>query len=147
VGATVHRGGRRRTMAEINITPLTDVCLVLLVIFMCTAKFLGAGESVDVDLPGASTAQPMDDVGGVPVAITDDGRVYINNIEVEPRYYVSAFQELASRGATTVIVSADKDANYGQVYDVIDAARMANLVSVSLAAQPKRLRNGTNGRR
>jgi biopolymer transport protein ExbD len=132
------RRGRRRTMVEINVTPLTDVCLVLLVIFMCTAKFLGAGEAVDVELPGASTSQPMDDVDAIDVSIAADGRVVIDGELVPPDQLVAAFLRQSLRlGPSPVVLNADQGAPYGLVYAVMDAARMANLTSVSLAAEPR----------
>jgi len=130
-------------MAEINITPLTDVCIVLLVIFMCTAKFLGAGEAVDVELPGASTVEPMDDVNAIEVTIAEDGTVLFEGQRVLYRDYVKTFVELSENGSSSVIINGDQFADYGLVYDVIDAARMAHLTSVSLAAEPIRSEDAT----
>ena len=133
-------GGKRRgrTMSEINITPLTDVCLVLLIIFMCTAKFLGAGESIDVELPGASTAEPMDDVEAIQVTVSSEGIVLIDGARATPDQFVAIFAGRAAGGPTTVIISADRDTDYGLVYEVMDAARIAQLTDVALTAQPKR---------
>ena len=130
------RGRRRRVMSEINITPLTDVCLVLLIIFMTTAKFLGAGESVDVELPGASTAEPMDDVNAIDVQISRTDGIVIEGAIVPREKLVTTFASLAEQTHRTVLISADRYASYGLVYEVMDAARMADLTSVSLAAEP-----------
>ncbi len=124
-------------MWQINITPLTDVLLVLLIIFMITATFLTAEESVDVQLPGAQSSEPRDDVGEIGVTITSAGEVYIEGQLVAPEDVLAAFLSLYKQGGRrTVLIRADRSVDYGLVFHVMDAARLANLTDVALAAEP-----------
>jgi biopolymer transport protein ExbD len=138
---------RRHIHAEINVTPLTDVALVLLVIFMLTATFLGVEGGVDIDLPGATSATPRQDVGAVLVVVAKDGQVRIDSQEIPRDKLVQAFREKAAVGGRKqVVIRGDRAASYKAVFEVMDAARVAGLSEISLATQqapPPRTESGT----
>jgi len=127
----------RGIQAAINVTSLTDIALVLLVIFMVTATFLGIEEGVDVKLPGAASASPREDVGAIMVLVAADGRVFIDLQEVSRNMLVPAFKEKARVGGRKqVVIRGDRDASYEGVFEVMDAARMSGLPDIALATQP-----------
>jgi biopolymer transport protein ExbD len=146
IGSRVRR--RRHIHCEINVTPLTDVALVLLVIFMLTATFLGVEQGVDVDLPGAASATPRQDVGAVLVMVAMDGRVRIDSQEIPRDKLVQAFREKAAVGGRKqVVIRGDRAASYKAVFEVMDAARLAGLSDISLATQQPALPRTESGPR
>ncbi len=139
MGAVSERRRRRqrRLVAGINITPLTDVALVLLVVFMMTATFLGTEGDVDVRLPGAASATAREDVGAILVLVRPDGVVSIDGQAVSRELLVAAFRERARvGGAKQVVVRGDRACRYEDVFAVMDAARVAGLHEIALATQP-----------
>ena len=126
--------GRRAPMAEINVTPLVDVMLVLLVIFMITAPLLVSG--VPVDLPD-SRAKPLDQPEKPPVQIslTPDGGVYVDD---EPVDMVVLPERLAAIAADqgdqprTIMLRGDRALDYGRVMQVMGELNRAGLSRVSL---------------
>ena len=130
---------RRRTrrgrapMAEINVTPLVDVMLVLLVIFMVTAPLLNAG--VPVDLPD-SKARPLDQTPqAVALSVTGDGMVYLDQQPVDPGTLGARLAALP-RGADgkppLVTLRADKGLEYGTVMRVMGELNHAGFNAISL---------------
>ena len=132
------RFGRRQTrpMSEINVTPLVDVMLVLLVIFMITAPLLTAG--VQVDLPKTSAAAVQGQDEPVSVSIDRRGRLFVQETEV------NGLDALAPRLAAItennhdvrVFVRGDQGIPYGQVMAVIGAVHAAGFTKVALLTQP-----------
>ena len=129
--------GRRRTrpMSDINVTPLVDVMLVLLVIFMITAPLLTAGVQVDLPKSRAAAVQGQDE----PISVTVDrrGRIFIQETEVtldalEPR--LSAITQ--NNRDVRVFVRGDQGIPYGQVMSVIGAVHAAGFTKVALLTQP-----------
>lgn len=126
----------RRIVSGINITPLTDVALVLLLIFMMTATFLGLEEGIEVELPGAATATPREDVGAILVLVDGSGRVVIDSQEIRSDQLIPAFREKARVGGSKqVVIRGDRKASYQDVFRVMDAARLAGLSDIALATQ------------
>ncbi|MBD3177433.1 MAG: hypothetical protein GF320_19870 [Armatimonadia bacterium] len=131
-----HRRARRRQIhSAINITSLTDVALVLLIIFLITATFLGVEEGVEVKLPGAASSTPREDVGAIMVVVTDEGKVYIDGQEIPGPMLVPAFEERAESGANRVVIRGDMASSYLAVFQVLDAARLAGLSDIALATR------------
>jgi biopolymer transport protein ExbD len=124
---------RRAPIAEINVTPLVDVVLVLLIIFMVTAPFLQGG--VDIDLPKVS-AQGLDLREGIAVTVDPSGTVYIDK---EPVRIADLGAELEKRGAATrpVFLRADSRVPYGTVAQVIGRARAAGVTNLGLVTDPE----------
>ncbi|MBK8210633.1 MAG: protein TolR [Rhodospirillales bacterium] len=131
------RFGRRqsRPISEINVTPLVDVMLVLLVIFMITAPLLTAGIQVDLPKTKATAVQGQDEP--ISVSIDRRGRIFVQETEV-------GLDALAPRLAAVtdnnrdvrVFVRGDQGIPYGQVMSVIGAVQAAGFSKVALLTQP-----------
>jgi len=123
-----------RIMAEINITPLTDVMLVLLVIFMVTTPLI-IMDSLKVKLPKAVTADAEPGTGVV-VAVSRDGRIEVNGRAAKLAGLAALLRgELARSKVKTVLVRADGDTRHGVVVGVLDAARRAGADKLSIATE------------
>ena len=123
MGASLGRG-RRRSMSEINVTPMVDVMLVLLVIFMVTAPMMQQG--LDVDLP-ETTTQPLR-VKDDPLILTvkKDGTYFLGKTEVGLAELTPKLEAIFdARGANDLYLRADKAAAYGSVVKAMAAARAA----------------------
>ena len=123
----------RAPMAEINVTPLVDVMLVLLIIFMVTAPLLNAG--VPVDLPD-SNAKPLDQTPEqVTLSITPDGAVFIDSTLVEPGTLAARLAAMP-RGRNgkppLVTLRADQGLQYGTVMGVMGELNRAGFNAISL---------------
>lgn len=129
------RSGRGQILSAINITSLTDVALVLLIIFLITATFLGTEEGVEVNLPGAASGAPREDVGAIMVVVTQEGRIVMDGVEIAVPQLVPAFEERASTGANRVVIRGDRSSSYEAVFMVMDAARVAGLRDIALATR------------
>ena len=127
------RGGRSRRapMAEINVTPLVDVMLVLLIIFMVTAPLLTA--AVPVDLPD-SRANPIDsEAQAVTLSIDAQGTVYIDDNPVAPGRLSEALEALPRPGnGPDITLRADRALDYGRVMAVMGELNRAGLNRISL---------------
>jgi biopolymer transport protein TolR len=128
-------GNRRyRPMGEINVTPLVDVMLVLLIIFMVTAPMMTAG--VNVDLP-KTDAKPLNtDAKPITVSMTADGKIAVGDDSVELADLVPALQKLADGDMTRrIFVRGDKAVPYGQVTQLMSAISQGGFNKVALLVQ------------
>ena len=116
MGARV--GGKKGgAMADINVTPLVDVVLVLLIIFMVVTPMLSSG--VDVKLPKAKTAQEEKDMGqNLVVGVKGDGSVWVDKTEVTHDTLVTEIER--QRANRALVLKGDKAATYRQVREVMD---------------------------
>ena len=128
--------GRRAPMAEINVTPLVDVMLVLLIIFMVTAPLLTAG--VPVNLP-ESRAKPVDqDQKPVQISIDDKGQIFVDDELTSDATLSTKLEEIAGRAPgpdgkpVPVFLRADQGLGYGKVMKVMGELNHAGLNRVSL---------------
>lgn len=133
------RRGRRRVMAEINVTPFVDVMLVLLIVFMVTAPLLTVG--VPVDLP-KTKAQPLgQDREPLSVTIKSDGRIYLQNTPVPEDDLVPRLTAIAANGYDQrIFVRGDKAVDYGRVMEVMGLMSSAGFTHIGLVtdvARPK----------
>jgi biopolymer transport protein TolR len=132
--STRRRG--RTPMAEINVTPLVDVMLVLLIIFMVTAPLLNAG--VPVELPD-SQAKALDQAPEqVNVTLTADGRLYLDNAEVDPGTFgtrLAALPPGADGKPPQVTLRADTALDYGKVVAVMGELNRAGFNSIQLVTE------------
>jgi biopolymer transport protein TolR len=127
-------GSRYRPMAEINVTPLVDVMLVLLVVFMVTAPLLTVG--VPVDLP--QTAAPPINEPKEPTVITvnKEGSIFIQDTNIPMDGLVAKLQAVTNSNPDAVLyVRGDKDINYGKVLEVMSLISNAGFHKVSLVAE------------
>jgi biopolymer transport protein TolR len=128
--------GRRRyrPMSEINVTPMVDVMLVLLVVFMVTAPLLTVG--VPVDLPKTQAAQITGQDEPLVVSIDARGRVFLQDTEIEvanlgPR--LSAIT--ANRKDARIFVRGDKSISYGRIMEVMGTVNAAGFTRVALVTE------------
>src|SRR5512132_4636771 len=129
--------GRRRTrpMSEINVTPMVDVMLVLLVIFMLTAPLLTAGVQVDLPKTSAAAVQGQDE----PIAVTVDrrGRIFIQESEVTLDTLAPRLGAVAQNNRDIrAFVRGDQGIPYGRVMAVIGAVHSAGFGKVALLTRP-----------
>ena len=124
---------RRETpsIGEINVTPLVDVVLVLLIIFMVTAPMMSRG--IDVSLPVATqTENPPED--RLTVSINAQGRVYVSDRPVNLALLEDTLRGLVSgRSAKVVILRADEGLRYGAVIEVVDKIKNAGVEQIGFA--------------
>jgi biopolymer transport protein TolR len=135
VGAQL--GGRRRGggFREINVTPLVDVMLVLLVVFMVTAPLLTTG--LRIDLPEVKAAQTPVKDARLLVTVTKEERVLFGEEDVTGRVD-DAFRENARvQKERELYIRADKNARYGTVAMVVAAARSSGVESLNLLVEPE----------
>src|SRR5436309_10314685 len=126
--------GRYRPMSEINVTPLVDVMLVLLVVFMVTAPLLTVG--VPVELP--QTQAPPINEPKEPLVITVDrnGGIFISETSVPVDSLVPKLQAITGSNPDAVLyVRGDKEINYGRVLEVMSLVTAAGFHKVSLVAE------------
>ena len=126
--------------SNINVTPMVDVMLVLLIIFMVITPMLQKGQSVDL----AKTNNPIqmpdaDKEDALIVAVMRDGRVYFDTQQVGPEELTNKVKErVQSRVNKTVYVKADARAKYKSVVDVVDDVRSAGVDQLGLLTEQRR---------
>jgi biopolymer transport protein TolR len=137
MGMGVGGGGRRRRaggMNEINVTPLIDVMLVLLVIFMVTAPLLTTG--VHVDLPKVKSAPMQADDSKMLVIVTSDEHVYLGKDEITGAIEDRLKTNARLREEKELYVQADENVKYGVVLRVMAAARSAGVEKLGMVTDP-----------
>jgi biopolymer transport protein ExbD len=128
-----HASQSDEAITGINVTPLVDITLVLLIIFMVTAKLI-AGQSVPLDLPKAATAGVMQTI--LTVEIDDRGNVTANGAPVADRLALEekARRTLSEDPALRALISASARASHGTVLQVMDSLRKVGLTKIAFAA-------------
>lgn len=129
-------GNRGSTpMAEINMIPLIDIMLVLLVIFIITAPLLT--NAVKVDLPKASSAPNITQVDNVQIAINADGQLYWNGEVIDKPTLIARFAVEGAREPTPELhLHADRNARYEVIAEVMSEAAKANLSKIGFVTDP-----------
>lgn len=132
-------GGVTQPMAEINTTPLVDVMLVLLVIFIITAPLFH--QAVPVDLPKVDSTKLDDKPRILAVAIDGEGDVYIDGERID-RNEVHALESrfgafMATGGEPELHLRADRNTRYERVTEVLAAAQKAGLVKIAFVTEPR----------
>jgi biopolymer transport protein TolR len=128
------RSDQPKPMGEINMTPLIDVMLVLLVIFMITAPLMST--SLRLDLPKSEAATPSDAPKFIAVAINADGGLYLGEDKLSPQQFQQRIQALGS-GAPEMEVQlrADRVVPYGRVAELIGWVQAAGLNRIAFVAE------------
>ncbi len=130
-------GGKGGVKSDINVTPLVDVMLVLLIIMMIIAPMLQKG--VDVKLPTATnTTDKPETQDQTVVAVSADGRMFLNAVEVPENDLARRVTDvLESKKAKIVLIKADEDAPYGRVMAAMDSLRKAQVEDMGLVTERK----------
>ena len=137
-------GGKGGVKSDINVTPLVDVMLVLLIIMMIIAPMLQKG--VDVKLPTASnTVDKPETQDQTVVAVTADGRFHLNSKEIADDDLAPRVTEvLENKKERIILIKADEDARYSAVMDAMDELRASGIEDMGLITE-KRTKAGTTG--
>ena len=118
-------------VADINITNLVDVVLVLLIIFMISAPLLQSG--IEVELPKTRAAVLEDEVTGVIVTIDDKGGIYINDVWANPDDFIERLrEEMQIENTTSVYLRGDSAVAYGKAINVIGQIKEAGIENIGL---------------
>jgi biopolymer transport protein ExbD len=120
------------SLADINITNLVDVIMVLLIVFMLTAPFVQAG--IKVRLPRAKSTV-IKETEGVMLAISEKGEVYLNNEIVPLNRLADALRNLKTAGEERVFVRADKNVPYGVVMEVVGHVKEVGIDEVGMITE------------
>lgn len=130
-------------LADINVTPLVDVMLVLLIIFMITAPMLHQG--VEVALPQAQAETlPLRVEDPLVLSVNRDGLVYIEDTPVHPSQIAERLLPLIeARGDDTVFLKGDRSVEYGRVVEVLDLLHQAGVTRIGMVTEPPGERGST----
>jgi len=124
----------RRYLSEINVVPLVDVVLVLLIIFMITAPLLYRG--IDIQLP-ASATNTIEPTERLVVTVEKDGAIYLNKERVPEDNLRPALAAARDRNPSlSVYLRADQGVPYGIVVRVMDAAKRAGILQLGMVTEP-----------
>ncbi len=148
LGGGGHKSGDRYAdegsadiVAEINITPLTDVFLVLLIIFMVTSSVM-TQSGVDVHLPQASNVTAQAQPEGVIITLLPSGDIQVNDTKISKGQYENLESSLKTYFTKTtsrlVIIEGDRQAFLGNAIEVMDHARKAGAEKFAIATQPEK---------
>ncbi len=129
----------KKVNSNINVTPMVDVMLVLLIIFMVITPMLN--NKVNVDLPKADAAKVMEDANkedAVIVAVTRDGRTYLGgDVTSIDDLGTKISAKLENKTSKQVYLRADVRANYGKVMDAVDGIRTAGVSELGLLTEKR----------
>ncbi|MGD1917841.1 MAG: ExbD/TolR family protein [Pleurocapsa sp.] len=122
---------------RINILPMIDVILAILVFFIVSSLYLTRSEGLPVDLPRASTTE-VQKTKQITVSLDSEGKLTIDSQPAEMNQLKAEVEKLIATGdSTTVVVNADKTVEHGLVVDAIDQLRQIENVQLAIAAKKK----------
>ena len=125
---------RYRPLAEINVTPMVDVMLVLLIVFMVTAPLMTAG--VQVDLPKTNARPLNQDAEPITISLNAEGKIYLQEQVIETPELVAKLQAASQNNAERrIFVRADKGLAYGRVMEVMGTINQGGFTKVALLAE------------
>jgi biopolymer transport protein TolR len=129
------RNGRYRPLAEINVTPLVDVMLVLLIIFMVTAPLMST--SVNIDLPKVSATPVNQDSEPLRVQVDSQGNVFLQDTPIETSDLITKLQAIAADNKDRrIFVRGDKANSYGRMLEVMATIIQGGFTKVALLTDP-----------
>jgi len=134
MGSSKHKGG---VVADINVTPLVDVMLVLLIIFMVTAPMMTQG--VDVDLPQTTSKPLKQDDKPIVITINPQGEIFFNQIKGDRKILKQQLAELAMNQGTElpIFLRADREVPYGIVAQVMADIKDSGFLKLGMVTQPE----------
>jgi len=125
--------GRYRPIAEINVTPLVDVMLVLLIVFMVTAPLITSG--VSVNLPKAGAPPMNQDAKPITITVNAQDQVFLGNDQIQLSNLVATLQQASQNNTDQrVFVRGDKDVSYGDMLQVMATITQGGFTKVALLA-------------
>ncbi|PCI56786.1 MAG: protein TolR [Alphaproteobacteria bacterium] len=130
-------GGTYRPIAEINVTPMVDVMLVLLIIFMVAAPMLTAG--VDVNLPDSKAkALQTEEQKPIEITVDKDGKIYLADTEIKKAALVSILKPMMEGDEERrIYIRGDRNIEYGKIMEVLGQLNSAGFRKVALISKPK----------
>jgi biopolymer transport protein ExbD/biopolymer transport protein TolR len=136
-------GGPYRPSADINVTPLIDVMLVLLIVFMVTAPLMTT--AMKVNLPQAQVAKPIDPKEPAVIAVGKDGKLFIGKDEIDPDKLVASVIAAIENDLSRVIhLRGDKDAAYGDVVKVMDLLARNGITHIAIITSKAGVERGSD---
>ncbi|MEE9553466.1 MAG: biopolymer transporter ExbD [candidate division Zixibacteria bacterium] len=124
-----------RPMADINVTNLVDVVLVLLIVFMISAPMMQAG--VEIDLPKASES-PRDVSAGIVISIDKNQQIFIDQYKVKSEDFVSRLKNIREvKKFRPIFIRADRSIPYGTVIELMDKIKKMGIENVGLVTEPE----------
>lgn len=130
------RQKKPRRQPEINLTPMIDVVLQLIIFFVVTTTFISIESGAKVNLPSADFSK-IEEVKTITVTITENNMLYVNGALVDANELPSAVVvALRNEPEATVIVEADKQVLHGKVVSVMDILKKAGAEKIAIATQP-----------
>ena len=132
--------GKKRLVSEINVTPLVDVMLVLLIIFMVTAPMMTQG--LDVDLPETTSKALRQDEQPQVITIDKDGKINLNGYDVSRALVYQELNKLAdSLKEQPIYLKADKNVPYGEVVALMADIQAAGFSKLGIITKPSKTKN------
>jgi biopolymer transport protein TolR len=126
---------RRGLITDINVTPLVDIMLVLLIIFMLTAHLI-AKQAIEVQLPKAAQSTAVE-ATTLAITLTREGRMYLNGVETPPAVLRETIRAAVAKDAKTqVIIAGDKNVSHGRVVWVLDLVKSLGVTSFAIQIDP-----------
>ncbi|WP_119269456.1 protein TolR [Taklimakanibacter deserti] len=134
-GGYTRRGSRRRSsfsaMSEINVTPLVDVMLVLLIVFMVAAPLMTVG--VPVDLPETRAKPLQGDSEPINISLDKDHKLFLQETEIDPETLIAKLEAIAKNGyEERIFVRADTNVDYGAVMKIMGSLNAAGFKKIGL---------------
>lgn len=125
---------RNKPESEVNLTPMLDVVFIMLIFFIVTASFVKES-GIEITRPGAATAT-RNEKGNIMIAITDTNQIWMDRRQIDPRALRANIERMRAENPNgAVIIQADVKSQNGLLVKVMDAARLAGVKSISLAAE------------
>ena len=131
---TTPKGRTSTSLSEINVTPLVDVMLVLLVIFMVTAPMLQTG--IDVELPETKNVTDVNPEERIIISISREGEIYYGSKAVYWEDIPKLLKNDAKTPMDSIFLRADKDVKWNSIVSVIDKIRGAGFTKIQLVVKP-----------
>jgi biopolymer transport protein ExbD/biopolymer transport protein TolR len=131
---TTQQGRTATSLSEINVTPLVDVMLVLLIIFMVTAPILQTG--IDVQLPETKSVQDVNPQERIVISISREGLIYYGSEAINFSTIGEHLKKDTKGPKDAIFLRADKDVKWNSIVSVIDAIRGAGYTEIKLVTKP-----------